>query len=203
MPGAASRGAQAPVIIKVGGSLFDLPDLGPRLGAWLDKLKLPCVLLVPGGGATADVIRALDREHGLGEEAAHWLACRALSLNGAFLQALLAKSEVIEDWREAQAICQRGRLPILDAFRFAQSDEGQPGHLPHSWDATSDSLAARVAVVSQARELILLKSVAIREDMAWAEAAQGGYLDRYFVDVCAQAGQRLIVKFLNFRELCL
>ena len=61
-------------VFKVGGSLFDLPDLGQRL-AWLAEAQLSTVLLVPGGGPTAEIIRNLDRRHRLGEEAAHWLAC--------------------------------------------------------------------------------------------------------------------------------
>lgn len=52
------------VVVKVGGSLFDLPDLGPRLRAWLKTLRTADVLLVPGGGPTADVVRSLDRAHG-------------------------------------------------------------------------------------------------------------------------------------------
>src|ERR1700737_80612 len=79
----------APVVVKVGGSLFDLPDLGPRLKSWLDELASFAVVLVPGGGPTANVVRELDRHHGLGEETAHWLALQALTFNAAFLAALL------------------------------------------------------------------------------------------------------------------
>jgi aspartokinase-like uncharacterized kinase len=193
-------GTEALVVVKVGGSLFDLPDLGPRLRAWLDRLSAPHVLLVPGGGAMANVIRALDLCHGLGEETAHWLALRALSLNAAVLQALLPASQVIEDWRNAETICRQGRLPILDAFRFAQADETQPDHLPHCWETTSDSLAARVAVVAHARELILLKSVTMREDKDWSQAARCGHVDTCFAQVCAQAGERLNVRFVNLRD---
>src|SRR5260370_29362968 len=77
-----------PVIVKVGGSLLDLPGLGPRLRSWLDRLEAADVLLVPGGWPTADVIRALDGRHGLGEGHAHWLALPAPSLHAAALQTL-------------------------------------------------------------------------------------------------------------------
>ena len=187
------------IVVKVGGSLFDLPDLGKRLRKWLGCFRTSTVLLVPGGGPAADLIRELDARHGLGEEAAHWLALRALSLNAAVLQALLPGSEILADWREARALCGRGVLPILDAFRFAQVDEGQPGCLPHSWDATSDSLAARVAIVARARELFLLKSVTIRHDTSWAEAARCGHVDACLGAICAQAG-RLRTRTVNFRE---
>ena len=53
-----------PIVVKVGGSLYHLPDLGRRLRCWLATLdSLPCLLL-PGGGPTADVIRTLDRVPG-------------------------------------------------------------------------------------------------------------------------------------------
>ena len=43
------------------------------------------ILLIPGGGPTADAIRTFDKAHGLGEEASHWLALHALALNAHFL----------------------------------------------------------------------------------------------------------------------
>jgi aspartokinase-like uncharacterized kinase len=197
----SSMESGGPTIVKVGGSLIDLPGLGPALEQWLKRVTSRFSLLIPGGGPTADVIRALDVCHDLGEIVAHWLALRALSLNAAVLQSLLPGSQVIEDWRDAQGLCRRGLLPILDAFRFVQADEGQPGHLPHGWQATSDSLAARVAVVARARELILLKSVTIPRDMSLSEAAQCGFVDPIFGEICAQAGGRLDVRFVNFRQL--
>jgi 5-(aminomethyl)-3-furanmethanol phosphate kinase len=199
MAGKESSGTEAPVIVKVGGSLLDLPGVGPRLRSWLDTLGAPDLLIVPGGGATANAIRTLDRRHGLGEEAAHWLALRALSLNAAVLQALLPASQVIDDWHDAAALCRRGVVPILDAFHFAWVDEECAGHLPHCWDVTSDSLAARVAVIAQARELILLKSVTIPESMCWAKAAQCGYVDPMFAQTCSQGGSGLSVRAVNFR----
>jgi ELWxxDGT repeat protein len=81
--------SRGPIVVKVGGSLFDLPDLGQRLHAWLAAQGHARMLLVPGGGPTADLIRAFDRRYGLGEEAAHWLALRAMALNAWILAALL------------------------------------------------------------------------------------------------------------------
>src|SRR5262249_34902973 len=77
-----------PVVVKVGGSLYDWPDLAGRLQDWLGQPSERRVLLVPGGGVTADVVRDLDQRHALGEERAHWLALHALALNAHFLAAL-------------------------------------------------------------------------------------------------------------------
>jgi aspartokinase-like uncharacterized kinase len=189
--------AQSPIVVKVGGSLFDLPDLGPRLRCWLDHLPTQEVLLLPGGGAIADGVRDLDRCHGLGEERAHWLALYALALNARFLEALVPQSVMIEDLEERRSAWRSGQVPILDAYRFACQDEGQPGCLPHDWSVTSDSLAARVAQVLTARRLVLLKS-ASPPATGWIETSPSGYVDRHFADVIAGV-PGLEVVAINFR----
>jgi aspartokinase-like uncharacterized kinase len=182
------------VVIKVGGSLFDLPDLGPRLRAWLAGLRAAAVLLVPGGGPTADAVRAFDRRHALGEEASHWLALRALTVNAHFLQALLPGAAVVPQ------PCERGAPAVLDPWAFARDDEGRPGCLPHCWEVTSDSVAARAAVVARARRLVLLKSVTIPEGLGWDEAGRCGLVDGWFGRVLGQASEPLAVCAVNFRH---
>jgi aspartokinase-like uncharacterized kinase len=186
------------VVVKVGGSLYDLPDFGPRLRGWLQTMGAAAVLLVPGGGPTADVVRALDRAHGLGEEASHWLALRALTLNAYFLQSLLPGAVVVVDPHERPFAS--GCVAVLDAFGFAQADEARAGRLPHCWGVTSDSLAARAAVVAAAQELILLKSVPVPRELTWEEAARRGLVDEWFARVVAQepAGS-LAVRCVAFR----
>lgn len=159
------------IVVKVGGSLFTWPDLLPRLRTWLATLTAARVLLVPGGGASADVIRHLDTTHGLGAEAAHWLALRAVQLNAQWLAPALNAPIVTEPALG---------LSVLDGFAFAQADEANAEHLPHTWDATSDSLAARVAQVFAANELILLKSIALPANVNWTEAAARGWVDPLF-----------------------
>jgi aspartokinase-like uncharacterized kinase len=178
-------------VIKVGGSLFDLPDLGARLRALVARLDSPRVILFPGGGGTADVVRTLDRVHKLGEEAAHWLALRALTVNASFLHALLPEVPV-GAWPNL------GDRAILDPWAFAQADEASLGRLPHTWEVSSDSLAARAAHLLDARELLLLKSVAFEEGASWEEAARLGIVDRCFPSAVAQA-PRLHVRLWNFR----
>ncbi|AWM35834.1 hypothetical protein [Gemmata obscuriglobus] len=79
------------IVVKVGGSLYDHPALGPALCAFVESLQPAEVLFVPGGGEVADAVRALDRTHALGEEAAHWVALRALSVTAAFLERIVGR----------------------------------------------------------------------------------------------------------------
>jgi aspartokinase-like uncharacterized kinase len=178
--------SEAPTVIKVGGSLFDLPDLGTRLEAWLGTLPARDVILIAGGGAAADVIREMDNIHGLGEARSHWLALRALSLMAHALSEVLSEGDVIENLGDSCLMWPQGGIPILDLYAFARRDESQPGHLPHRWDVTSDSLAARVAEVVEAHELILLKSVTVPPDMDWTEASRHGHVDGYFPALIAR-----------------
>ena len=179
-------------VVKVGGSLFDLPDLRDRLRAWLRCLHVNKNLLVPGGGAAADVVRALDRTHKLGEEAAHWLAIEALSLNARFLREMLPEYPLAADPTQVSGSV------ILDAFPFYTADERRPDHLPHVWDVTSDSLAVRAATVIGARELVLLKSIAWDWDN-WEAASAAGVVDRYFAQAMA-AAPALEISIVNMRS---
>jgi aspartokinase-like uncharacterized kinase len=190
--------ASPDVVVKVGGSLYDLPDLGPRLRAWLDGLGPLRVLIVPGGGDAADVIRKFDERHQLGQERAHWLALASLSLTGRFLTALLPRSAFVTDLSEAEKTWAAGQVAVLDPYGFTVADEGQPGCLPHVWSATSDAVAARVAVVTRARRLMLLKSVPLPDGMDWEEAGLRGHLDTEFAGVVAQRPE-LQVDWVNLR----
>ena len=187
------------LVVKVGGSIYDLPDLATRLGRWLDTLAVADVLLIPGGGAMANAIRAFDKSHQLGEDKSHWLALRALTLNAYLLADLLPGSSVVSSL-EACTASHEGPA-ILDSLAFARWDEGvNPDEcLPHDWSATSDSLAARVAIVAEARRLILLKSTTIPEGLDWTEAGRQGFVDPLFATVLQGAQRPLEVCVVNLR----
>jgi aspartokinase-like uncharacterized kinase len=201
----------ARIIVKVGGSLFDLPDLRHRLRAFLSQLGEAKILFVPGGGATADAIRAFDAVHQVGEEAAHWLAIRALSLNAGLLHGLLPEARIVAEIpgtvakhmprasalaSGATGVCQRWY--ILDPFPFFREDERRDDHLPHDWHVTSDSLAVRVATLANAADLLLLKSTAW-SGSNWTDAAEAGIVDSYFARALRQAPASLRIRLVNFR----
>jgi aspartokinase-like uncharacterized kinase len=178
------------VVAKVGGSLFDLPDLRERLRAWLGTLGDQRVVLVPGGGRGADVIRQLDAIHRLGEERSHWLALRVLTLNAEFLATLL-RVPVVETPTDTV------RVAVLDANAFCRDDEGREGSLPHLWRVTSDSIAIRVAFVGGG-SLVLLKSTDLPSGMSWSQAAAAGLVDVSFAALVADTG--VSVAWVNLRQ---
>ena len=169
-------------VYKIGGSLLDLPDLPSRLRRVLVQRPNSRPLLIAGGGAAADVVRKWDAVHHLDADAAHWLAIRAMGLNERLLEILLPKSIVVSNREQAAAAWADDKTPILCAVDFLQSEQrfteqsrarqeaqndmenplrhgrGSSSELPHTWDATSDSIAASIAQCWPADELVLIKS---------------------------------------------
>jgi aspartokinase-like uncharacterized kinase len=187
------------MVVKVGGSLYDLPDLADRLRQWLARQATRQVLLFPGGGALADVVRDLDRRHRLGEEHSHWLALRALTVNAHFLSAILETAAVVTDLSVCSELWEQGKYAVADPHALAVADEGQPGQLPHSWDVTSDSLAVRAALLLGAGELVLLKSLPLPEGVGWVEASGRGIVDRFFNRIVGPDPWAVRVRLVDFR----
>ncbi|MBM3997671.1 MAG: hypothetical protein FJ303_26510 [Planctomycetes bacterium] len=183
-------------VVKVGGSLFDLPDLGDRLRRFFATLGDAPTLIFPGGGRAADAVRWLDQIHQLGEEASHWLAIQALSINARFLQSLLPEALLIADAEECWRSLDRSSMCILDPWPFFQDDERRADRCPHAWDVTSDSLSLRAAALMGARALVLLKSVEwVGGD--WSEAGQDGIVDAWFATALKK--WPIAVKVVNLR----
>ena len=183
-------------VVKIGGSLFDWPDLGPRLCEWLSVHAARETILVPGGGRLVDIVRDLDRTHGIGDDVAHQMAIRAMTMNADLLAALIPDSCVIDGPDLAELLWEQSRWPILDALAFCESDNA--GVLSHTWDVTSDSIAGRLAIAIGAAELVLLKSASspAGDVAAWAE---GGYVDRWLPRLLA--GSKIQVRAINFRQM--
>ncbi|QEL16608.1 amino acid kinase family protein [Limnoglobus roseus] len=165
------------IVVKLGGSLYDHPRLRDGLNHWLEAVP-SSVLLVPGGGIIADGVRAFDELHRVGEEAAHWAAVRSLTVAAELVRAIVTRPDV----------------EVLDALAFCR-DEDQA--LPHTWDVTTDSIAARVAMVRNASKLVLLKSKD-RPAGSWELASRQGFVDRHFPTVVR--GVPLPIEVVNFRQ---
>ena len=147
-------------VIKVGGSLLDWPPLPDRLASYLSSRPDIRPVLIVGGGAMADVLRGLDRTHGLGESRSHDLALRVLDVSAALLASLLPRSQFATTLRELPSIWSTSLIPILaPRLVLLDDDRASPEDaLPHTWSTTTDSIAARIAGLLGASDLTLLKS---------------------------------------------
>lgn len=186
-------------VIKLGGSLLDLDDLADRIRRWLASQPAMQNVMIVGGGRLADGIRDAFASHKLSEEAAHWLCIRILGVTAELVARILPDSLHIEHFEQLQAIEATDRLIVFETERWLRGLESSPGLcLPHTWDVTSDSIAARLASALAAEELVLLKSSAPPEPWkSLRDAADAGYLDRHF-PIAAEGLQR--VRFVDLRS---
>jgi uridylate kinase len=185
--GGTTFGAQAPPVA---------PELGQRLWAWLQQQAPAVNYLVAGGGELADVIRRADEQHALGEKLSHQLCLRAMQINGEVLR------HVIEFARTAPGALpeqQRGIhvLDVVDLLSSAELMARAPTPLPETWQATSDSIAAHLADVLGAQELVLLKSVDLSRSVSYADAQRAGVVDPCFWQMAARIPK---VRFINLRD---
>ncbi len=141
--------------LKVGGSLgrgAGLAGLGRMLGELAGRHRL---LVVPGGGVFADLVREQYHIYRLGETAAHRMALLAMDQFGYLLAGVAPGGITTPDLGVACQVAARGGLPILlPASLLIEADP-----LPNSWQVTSDSLAAWIAGRVGAPRFVLLKDV--------------------------------------------
>ena len=166
-------------VVKLGGSLFDAPEL--RL--WLNALAEHGAgqgVVVPGGGPFADGVRSAQRQRHFSDEAAHRMALLGMGQYGLMLADM-----------ESRLIGVRGRdqIPVvLDARKVAvwlpdplQLDNA----LQASWDCTSDSVAAWLAKQVDATALLLVKSTPLPTGVAFFDCLQTREIvDRSFPGAC-------------------
>jgi 5-(aminomethyl)-3-furanmethanol phosphate kinase len=189
-------------ILKVGGSLFRWPEFPRRFAEMIDARRVvnreERLVLIAGGGPAADVIRDLDKIHGLGDLIAHRLALHAMDLTAVFLAELLPGNVAIQSLNALNAVWSSGAIPVL-APRLILAEMERLGEvgLPKNWDVTSDTIAAWVAVHVAADCLTLLKSASLPPRTTRLEAARSGLVDP-LLPIVARPLKR--VEYLNLRE---
>ncbi len=173
-------------VVKVGGSLLDgVLDggaLGENLQRWLAEQSPAHDVLIVGGGRLTDVVREMDRRHSLGDEAAHGLALETMSITARLVANLLPGVPLVDDFAALRDGLADEGVTIFDARSFLADHEPHLDgtRLEASWDVTSDSIAARLAIVLGAAELVLLKSAPPPSGVKTiAELAEQGYVDRF------------------------
>ena len=136
--GETIRNLRAPLVVKLGGSLHhQIPEIVPLLCQSGRPL-----LVVPGGGLFADAVR----QERVDDDAAHWMAIAAMEQYAWVIASHGMRTTDILTIPETTAVF----LPYI-SMRLHDP-------LPHSWDVTSDSIAAWIAA-ELGIELLVLKSV--------------------------------------------
>ncbi len=115
------------MVVKLGGSVFK------RAREIIEEIKETNVscLIVPGGWIFADVVRLLD----LDDDTAHWMALKCMDVYGIYLSKFADCMEPEDFDFDVEGV------KVVLPFRLVRKHD----ELPHSWKATSDSVAVWIA----------------------------------------------------------
>ncbi|MCC9604470.1 hypothetical protein LOC68_27880 [Blastopirellula sp. JC732] len=191
-------------VVKLGGSLFDLPDLGRRVEAWLAQQAPQPTALLAGGGMFADAVRQFDAVHQLPSLFSHHLALQSMRQSARALSCLLPAHDYIgqlDQLRFCLASASEGNLPpryvgVWDVVDYwLQEIEPTLRAKTLDWTLTSDSIAAKLAVSWNAKSLVMLKSCDPPGETPHAWSAAGA-VDPQFAEIAAG----LTVSWVNLRD---
>ena len=143
-------------VIKVGGSLAEEPELLRALCSKLSVLarNYPLVV-VPGGGRFADVVRDSDNRFNLSDGISHRMAILGIDQFGLLLTQIIPNSCATYLLDDALQLSETGVVPVfLPSRMFFREDP-----LKNSWDVTSDSIAVLIASRLQAAKVLLVTDI--------------------------------------------
>lgn len=196
------------IVLKLGGSLLDTPDLADRLMHLMNNPGQYCPgspssndsrwLIIPGGGAAADEIRRLDECYRLPSSKTHWDAIAAMTFNARMLARLIPAITFVRSLSEALTAWAGSHPAILDTHHFLKNEGRTIGmELAESWDVTSDTIAAAICRSWKGECLIMAKSCDLPAYFNdWTDAARHGLVDPSF----PAAVQGFNVQWLNLRR---
>lgn len=175
-------------VIKLGGSALTNPHMPRQLNEWLQQQPPAENFLVVGGGNCIEAMRELDTVHGLDSVAMHWRCIRLLDATWEIV------SELLPDWRPIATACELGQhltaepshraqwLVRVSSFYDQTHLHSKDASLPCDWRTTTDALAAYLAKISNADELVLLKMCSV-ELTDPQQLAKAGIVDPVFPQV--------------------
>ena len=183
-------------VVKIGGSLLELPDLVSRIDSWNLAQPFAPTIWIVGGGKQVNEIRRQQQERPIDPADAHWKCIELMDSN----------SRKVANWFPEWAIAtellismETGQPPnnlLLQTGGWLRENDA----LPESWDVTSDSIAAHVASTIGAAELVLLKSGESPPTESIPELCANGYVDLYFADAVAAFSQPTPIRMVNFKS---
>lgn len=163
-------------LVKLGGSL----SYDPCIRTWLDALSTVGggrVIIVPGGGPFADLVRDAQQHWEFDDEAAHRMALHAMQQNALLLAALCPALMPVESESDMRIVLSRGRTALWLPLAMTL---GNP-NLEANWNVTADSIGAWLANYLNAERLILVKSCRLPVSPFDADAMSvAGIVDRAF-----------------------
>ena len=169
-------------VVKIGGSLA----CSDNLLHWLRVLaEADSLIIVPGGGPFAEQVRAAQAHWKFDDSTAHQMALIAMEQYGRMLCALQPGLYPAASEQEILGLLRQRKVPVWMPANMVLAATA----VAHSWDVTSDSLAAWLCRLLSADALLLVKSAPARDlDGSATELRRRGLVDRAFPGFVEQGG---------------
>lgn len=179
------------VVVKLGGSLLTQSNLSTRIEQWLDQQDSSTQhIFIIGGGEAVDAIRLIDASNPLPEESTHWTAIATMDLNANLFCNWLPRWPIIGEYHKLVRVNDSKIIFRVESF-LREQEPNLPGTLlPIGWQTTSDAIAARIAECLSA-ELVLLKSIEIKEPYDWQSLSEAGVIDPIMASMADRLSARL------------
>ncbi len=179
--------ARSALVVKLGGSLAETSALKSWLMA-LAAYSRPLVV-VPGGGAFADIVRAMQPDMGYDNKTAHAMALLAMQQYALALASLWPQLVCVDKPSKVIKALKRREIPC-----WGPSASSLDKSFPKTWEATSDTLAAWLAREIKAERLLLIKSLDLpAPGPTLAELARAGIVDPLFPKYAKASGAKVFV----------
>jgi len=162
------------IVVKLGGSLYNTPELSSWLHTLADYSQQQAIVIVPGGGPFADQVRTAQNLHQFDDSTAHHMALLAMKQFGLMMIDL-------------EQACQPFDANLAHPLSIYLPDDDllNEATLKHSWDISSDSLALWLANKLNATQLILVKR-RIPSSQSIATLAKEQLIDQGFANLFKQ-----------------
>ncbi|UCF45261.1 MAG: delta 1-pyrroline-5-carboxylate synthetase [Candidatus Bathyarchaeota archaeon] len=143
-------------VIKIGGSLAEDPEQLKALCIKLSEFaKKYAIVVVPGGGSFADVVRDFDQRFNLSSGISHRMAILGMDQFGLLLSQIIPNSCATYLLNDAKQLSEIRIVPIFLPSRLMFREDP----LESSWDVTSDSIATYVASRLHVAKVLLVTDV--------------------------------------------
>ena len=169
------------VVIKLGGSLIATNTLLDCLNRIEQNYQGRAVVIVAGGGVFAEQVRLAQQHWQFNDDCAHAMAILAMQQTAWLIKGLKPNFVLVDSVRVLQQ--QREQISLW----LPNVQELNQAGIAASWDVTSDSLAAWLASVLQAQELILVKSAVIDTQLSLEQLQIRGIVDKAFCNTVLDA----------------
>jgi len=165
------------IILKLGGSLLSSQILPQWLHLAVKEGK-GNVVIVPGGGVFADQVRSTQKIWQYDDQTAHYMAILAMQQMALLFKGLCSDLCLVNQVEAIRPALYQKKTVVWSPLAIELDD----ANIKASWDVTSDTLAAWLAVQLFADQLILVKSAQLSENATLQQLSEQAIVDQAFAD---------------------